>query len=420
MTPPPFTEDSLTARLVNGLLTELVAPVPGPLLRASERALLDFIGCARGATARDSTQLKPGSSAETLAGALGVLGSTLDRDDLHLPSLTHPGSVIWPTVLALGSELGASGDELLRAAIVGYEIVGRVASALGGEHRRYWHATATAGVIGASAAAALILRLEPPEVVSAVGHATSIAGGSSQCLVEGSGTKLVHRASAAVSGVLAARCAEAGIPATRSGLEGERALFAATSSLASAGNVLSNGERWVIDEMVNRYYASSGFCHAAIEAAANLASHSLDSIHRVQITLPAAVIPVVGATTPTTPAEAWWSAPYAVAVTLLYGSSQLESATLLNDDAVSRILTQTTVVSGKDDVSIVAVNGRECTRSIYKGHPEVPLTIEELIEKCQRLNPGTESSWDHLNIAGSPPGIATRLTDFIYQRAQGT
>jgi hypothetical protein len=104
----------------------------------------------------------------------------------------------------------------------------------------------------------------------------------------------------------------------------------------------------------------------------------------------------------------------------LYGSSKLEDTTLLNDDAVSRILTQTTVVSANDDGATVEVDGRECTRTIYKGHPEDPLTSEELREKGQRLNPGTESAWDQLTVAGSPPGIATKLTDFIYRRTRST
>src|SRR5690606_21665088 len=109
-----------------------------------------------------------------------------DRDDVHWPSLTHPGAVVW-TVLR---QAGAEGEERWRAAHAGYEVTCRLGRALGPDHRRHFHATTTAGTVGAAVAAALALGTDP---VAAAGHAISLAGGSIVALLERSPTRLLHR-----------------------------------------------------------------------------------------------------------------------------------------------------------------------------------------------------------------------------------
>jgi 2-methylcitrate dehydratase PrpD len=403
---------SLIERLIEDLVRDLQDP-PQSALSAAERALLDFIGCARGGAVRGVFRLSPNPSPEALARTLGVLGSLLDRDDLHLPSLTHPGSVIWPTVLAIGSDTGATGDELLSAAVLGYEVIGRVGRALGAEHRHHWHGTATAGSIGAGAAAASILRLGLPELVAAVGHATSIAAGSSQCLAEGSQTKLVHRASAACNGILAARCAQAGLGATRYAFEGELGLFAATSSRDRAAHVLEGSDVWAIEDLVHRFYAASGFLHAAIEAAIELRTEVSEAIGDIEIVLPGPAFAAVGKDAPRTTDEAWWSAPYAVCVTLLYGADRLEDGGVFEDDALRNLLGRSRVRAGNDELSSVTAGDQRRSLSFYKGHPRLPLSIDEIAEKCRRLDPDSDVQWEALRASGRSPGFATELIELV-------
>lgn len=399
--------------LINTLLDEL-GDVPASLAVAGEMALLDFVGCARGGAAREARSLPTAESAESLAGALGILCSALDRDDLHLLSLTHPGSVVWPGVIALGIETEATGHELLRAAILGYEVVGRLGRALGPDHRRLWHTTGTAGTVGAATAAAHVLRLDAAATVSAVGHATSVAAGSSQCLLEGSATRLLHRAAAACNGILAARCAAAGLDATRFGFEGERGLFAATSSVDRAAEVLVAGESWVIEEVVQRYYASNGFSHAAIEAAHELAAEIRPPFASVQIELPKLALSAAASNSPVTPHEAWWSAPYAVCVTVLYGSDKLEDITLLKDDAVRRLLRRTSVSPSADDSSSVTINRRTCTKLVYRGHPQAPLSFHDLLTKCRTLDPDFNLDCETIGVSEDQRGVASTVRDLVF------
>ena len=131
---------------------------------------------------------------------VGAAGAAVigDRDDIHWPSLTHPGAIVWTALRTTKVE-----EPLLwRAAHAGYEVTARLGRALGAEHRRYWHATTTAGTVGGAVAAALALGTDP---VNAAGHAISVTGGSILCILERTGTRIVHRDHAVVT---ALRCAE--------------------------------------------------------------------------------------------------------------------------------------------------------------------------------------------------------------------
>src|SRR5207244_3265218 len=118
--------------------------------------------------------------------------------------------------------------------------------------------------------AAVALGLGEEEATTAAGHAISVAGGSVQCVLEHSRTVVFHRAHAATTGIAAARAAAVGLGATRAGLEAERGLFAATAAGSDATAVLAPRGRLALEETTLRFYASTGFAHAAIDAAREL------------------------------------------------------------------------------------------------------------------------------------------------------
>jgi hypothetical protein len=90
--------------------------------------------------------------------------------------------------------------------------------------RARWHSTTVGGVVGAAGAAARLLGTDEAD---AVAHAASVTGGSSYALVERTGTRFLHRAHAASSGVA---CARAQLPASRGVLESDRGAFAAVDA----------------------------------------------------------------------------------------------------------------------------------------------------------------------------------------------
>jgi 2-methylcitrate dehydratase PrpD len=100
-------------------------------------ALLDTLAVAHGQRAMGASP----------AARLAFAAHVLDFDDLHLPSTSHISAVCVPAVLASG---GGAREYLAAAGVMA-----RLGTALGWEHyARGWHATCTAGALGAAAAAA--------------------------------------------------------------------------------------------------------------------------------------------------------------------------------------------------------------------------------------------------------------------------
>jgi 2-methylcitrate dehydratase PrpD len=110
----------------------------------------------------------------------GVLAHADETDDSHGPSQSHPGASIVPAALALGEDLGASGQHYLRAVALGYDVGPRLTMALGGmtfrnETRRSTHAYA--GAFGSAAAAGCIAGLNPDEMRWLLDYASQQAAG---------------------------------------------------------------------------------------------------------------------------------------------------------------------------------------------------------------------------------------------------
>jgi 2-methylcitrate dehydratase PrpD len=355
------TTATFTERLVEVALA--AASDADRIRRPAGRALFDYLACLEA-----GRQAHPGLS-DAAAACL------LDRDDLHWPSLTHPGAVIWTVVREVGGDA--------RAAAAGYEATARLGLALGPEHRRHWHVTATAGAVGAAIAAAIAGDLDEDRIVAAAGHAVSVAGGSILAIRERSGTRFFHRAHAATTGIAAAGAAAAGLRATRGGLEPEQGLFAATGG--SPAELVAPRERLAIEEATFRIHATTGFAHAAVEAAHELAP--VEGVGHIVVEVPAAAVALAGGADPQSDEEAWWSVPYAVAVTLL--GLDLEDYSLLRDTRVRSLLGRIELREGA--VSRVEVDGREASRT----EAHVP-SDEELVAKWRTLNPGLEPPLDLL------------------------
>src|SRR3981189_3726396 len=62
--------------------------------------------------------------------ANGMLAHADETDDSHAPSRTHPGCAVIPAALAIAERQRASGEQLLRAVVLGYDVCARVNRAL--------------------------------------------------------------------------------------------------------------------------------------------------------------------------------------------------------------------------------------------------------------------------------------------------
>lgn len=346
------------------LLEQLVALAiescdPAEAQRAGRRALFDHLACLTA-----GRRVVPAGVQDAGAAA------ALDRDDVHWRSLTHPGAVIWSVLRSLD----ADSPELWRAAHAGYEVTARLGVALGASHRRFWHASSTAGSVGGAVAAALLIGVDP---VDAASHAVSLAGGSILCILQRTGTRIVHRDNAAATALRCARLAP--LRAARDCLEHPQGMFAAMGG--SPEVLLEPRERAALSEASFRRHATSGFSQALVEAAMELAP--VRAPEPVLVEAPAQTLALAGIAEPADAEQAWWSCQHAVAVTLL--GLDLEDAALVDDPGVAALRSQVRVQVA--DCSRVSVAARSAERM-----QAAALGDAELLEK-----------WRRLNSASSPP-----------------
>ncbi|MFD0744564.1 MmgE/PrpD family protein [Phytohabitans flavus] len=256
--------------------------------------LADHLACV---AAAQSAPLAP-------AAALAVRAHSGDRDDIFWPARIHPGSVVWPVILAM------PGGPVAEAAAAGYEAAAVTAAWLGEAHAARWHATATAGHAGAAAAAAVLLAgtRDPDAIAAAVGLALTTAGGIGQTMRERSPAAAWHRAAAALAGLEAARAAAWGLRPPSGVLDGPAGVGAL---LGASGVGVPLGvagppptAAGALAQTAIRPYPVNGFAQSAVAAVLALRA-KVSTVDPLEVS----VAPLVAATGPTL----WWDLAATVA-----------------------------------------------------------------------------------------------------------
>ncbi|GAA4082765.1 MmgE/PrpD family protein [Nonomuraea soli] len=322
-------------RLAGWALELSLEQVPEAAVEAALRHLLDGLGCAVAAgtdlpaitVARElggpaeatilGTPWQVGAPAAALAN--GMLVHALDFDDTHAGGLVHATAPVLPAAFAVGEEIGASGAEVLAAALTGYETICRLGAAVPhGFHARGLHATATCGVFAAALAAARLYGLTHAETVDALGIAGSQAGGLLEFLNTGSSTKQLHPGFAAQAGVLAARLARAGASGPATVLEGPYGLYGALLGLPGLDPVTELGERWEVTRIGVKPYPACQLLHASLDAARGLTGDIEEIVAEVHPDT-APIVCGEGKDRPRTPYDAKFSLPWSVAAMIVDG-----------------------------------------------------------------------------------------------------
>jgi len=151
---------------------------------------------------------------------LGTLAHAADFDDISHPAYCHATALLLPALLVRGAALGVSGEELIRAHVVGIETIGQLGRRLNTAHyERGWHTTGTFGAIGATAALAFLEKFTDEQMRGALGVSASLASGVRQNF--GTMTKPLHAGLAARSAILATRLAEQDFTCAPDAIEGK-------------------------------------------------------------------------------------------------------------------------------------------------------------------------------------------------------
>lgn len=124
----------------------------------------------------------------------------------------------WPAVFALSEKYGLSGEKLLEALIIGYEVAAQLGLALDRGMKKGWASWAALGTIGNAAAAAKLLNLDQDQTTAALSLAVSQAAGLLK--QTGTGAHIIEAGFAGRNGICAAELAELGYVGQPDILEG--------------------------------------------------------------------------------------------------------------------------------------------------------------------------------------------------------
>src|SRR6202171_1635202 len=273
--------------LANFAATLRFDDIPTPVLRRAEDLFLDWFGSAlagkgarpvetiehfavtMGPAAGDSEVLISRRRTSALFAAMvnAAASHFAEQDDVHNGAVFHPGTVVFPPVLAVAQSIGSSGPELLTAAVAGYEVGIRVGEFLGRSHYQVFHTTGTAGTLAAAAAVGRLLNLSSEQMLDAFGSAGTQSAGVWEFLRDAADSKQLHTAKAAADGLLSAYLAKDGFTGAKHILEGPQGMAGGMSRDADPKNLTDRlGERWALVETSFKYHASCRHTHPAADA----------------------------------------------------------------------------------------------------------------------------------------------------------
>ncbi len=220
----------------------------------------------------------------TAAYLAGTAGHGLELDDGYRSGSVHPGTVVVPAAWSLATARGASGADLLRAVIAGYEAVCRIAAAAHPRSRwRGFHNTGITGVFGAAAASGVLLGFDAEQMEAAFGTAASSSAGLFSFLAGGD-VKRTHPGHAAREGILAALLTHEGLAAPKGVLEFKEGFFnafAGGDTDPATIDILHSGDNnpkssFAVANCYMKPYACCRHIHSAIDGVLKLvADHNL-------------------------------------------------------------------------------------------------------------------------------------------------
>lgn len=335
----------------------------------------------------------------------GAASHFVEQDDLHNSSVLHPGTVVFPAVLAAAQDVGATGKELIAASVAGYECGVRVGEFLGRSHYKIFHTTGTAGKLAAAAGVAHVLKLDADKMQHCLGSAGTMAAGLWEFLRDAADSKQLHTAKAAADGLMAAYIARDGFTGAREIFEGNQGMAAGMSSDADVRWLTDGlGTRWATAETSFKFHASCRHTHPAADALLTLMQqHQLkaDDIVKVTAHVHQGAIDVLGPVTdPQTVHQSKFSMGFVLALIATLGRASLPDFTEISikNNNLRKFHDRVTMVLDRDidaayprrwigRVTVQTVDGRslECRVETPKGDPGNTLSRPELEDKAQRL-----------------------------------
>ena len=326
----------------------------------------------------------------------GLNAHALDLDDGTNSGIIHLGSPIFSLLIPLAQRYQICVVDMLRAAVIGYEASYTMAVSIQPKHKALgFHATGACGMLGATLAAAYMLKLSDEERFCAFAAACVAASGILKVLDEGSELKPYNVAKTALLSLTSLQLAKAGFKGPLDPLGGYRGFLKMMSGDENTEmqSTLLNGT-YAVMKSYTKPYASCRYTHPPIEATIHLRNQYGIAPEMVQaIKVETYNLGVSGHEHNDIQGtySAKMSIPYSTAVALIYGKAGLQEfeEDVLNNPSVIALTRKVEVTANEEyskafpkkqvaRVSIIT-NGKSYSERVDypKGEPENPLSEEE-------------------------------------------
>ena len=417
--------------------------IPEPVMARARQSLLDYLAVCSAGTGFQEEKirnyfafLEPEAGNYTMVGlgkklALketvflnGLNGHALDFDDGTNAGIIHLGSPVFSLLLPLAEKFGKSVEELLRAAVIGYETSFTLAVSIQPGHKALgYHATGTCGTVGATVAASYLLGFTAEERFHAFAAACVAASGMLKVLDDGSELKPYNVAKTALLALTSIELAMAGFKGHPDPMGGRGFLRMMTGKEDVVLKPLFLDGTYAIMKTYTKPYASCRYTHPSIEAAVRLRNeYGIQPCDVAAVDITTYSLAVSGHDHTEIPGSysAKMSIPYSVAAGIIYGKAGLQEFTeeKVKDNTITQ-LTKKVRVKSDDKMSaafpvlqsslvrIALSDGRrfELQVDYPKGEPENPLTEEEFKDR-----------YDGLMAYG---GVSRTVSDAVYQKVYG-
>jgi 2-methylcitrate dehydratase PrpD len=269
----------ITARLARYMVAARDHDLPEAVTLACKHRILDTLGAMV-----SGSQMGPGLMATKYVRSLGgepqasVVGSDFrttavnaalanamcahadETDDFEPVTKAHPGSAAVPTALVMAEKEGRSGQDLIRAVTLGYDLGCRLLMALGpdlvrGDHRS---AEGTASTFAALGAAALLARLNEQQTRFAISYSAQQVSGLWSWVKDKDHIEKAFdfAGMGARNGVTAVTMVQAGLTGVDDVLDGTHNLFIALSTAPKPEQMLEGlGSRFYVMETAMKTYS---------------------------------------------------------------------------------------------------------------------------------------------------------------------
>ena len=312
-----------------------------------------------------------------------------ETDDFEPVTKAHPGSSVVPAALAIGEYEGRSGQDLIRAVALGYDLACRLLMALGPDLVRGSHRSAegTASTFGALGAAASLAQLDEQGMRYAISYSAQQVSGLWSWVKDKDHIEKAFdfAGMGARNGVTAVTMVQAGMTGVNDVLDGTNNLFIALSTDPRPEAMLDGlGSRFYVTETAIKTYSVGYPIQSPLDAFLTLRKQyglTPDTVRSIIVKIPTDAEGIVGES-----AMPDVNCQHLVAVALVKG------AVSFNDSHDVALMHDPRILAQRSKITVVPDAALMDPAAPRGGIVQVTTTDGRTVEHFTRFPPGTREN----------------------------